>query len=125
MKLIILNLFMLFYCICSHELEYSMTELPESIILDVKLLPDVDYNIHVNEHRLLIYRANGIAVLNYSMPQYVLYEKLKTVQTGTKVLIIMPKRIYETDIVIEPKAEPVIKYKDIDIHEQIRLFGII
>lgn len=122
---IIFNLLLLFYCVCSQKLEYTTSELPESIILDIKLIPDIDYSIHVNEHRLVISKDNGVVVLNYSMPQYVMYEKIKMVQSPRKVLIVLPKRLYDSEVVLYPKTEPIIKYKHIDIHEQIRLFGML
>jgi hypothetical protein len=122
---IIFNLFLLFYCIGSQTLYYTESELPESIILDVKLLSNVDYNIHVNEYRLVISKYNGVVVLNFSMPQYVMHEKIKIIQSPRKVLIVLPKRLYDGEIVLYPKTEPIIKYKHIDIHEQVRLFGMV
>ena len=54
MKSIIFNLFLLLYVIYSQDLEYIESDLPESIVLDVILSPSKDYNMHVNEKRLVI-----------------------------------------------------------------------
>ena len=116
---------MLLYVVYSRDLEYTESELPESIVLDVKLSASIDYNMHVNEKRLVITLYNGITVFNYSLPQYVVYEKIKVVYRKTSALIVIPKRIFEQEIFLQSKHQPVIKYKDIDIQEQIRLFGVV
>ena len=53
MKSIIFNLFLLLYVIYSQDLEYTESDLLESIVLNVILSPNKDYNMHVNEKRLL------------------------------------------------------------------------
>lgn len=125
MKSIIFNLFLLLYVVYSQDLEYTESELPESIVLDVKLSASIDYNMHVNEQRIVISVENGITVFNYSLPQYVVYEKIKVVYKRSSALIVIPKRIFEREIYIQSKQQPVIIYKDIDIQEQIRLFGVV
>lgn len=125
MKSIIFNLFLLLYVVYSQDLEYTESELPESIVLDVKLSASIDYNMHVNEQRIVISVENGITVFNYSLPQYVVYEKIKVVYKRSSALIVIPKRIFEREIYIQSKQHPVIIYKDINIQEQIRLFGVV
>ena len=125
MKSIIFNLFLLLYVVYSQDLEYIESELPESIVLDVKLSASIDYNMHVNEQRIVISVENGITVFNYSLPQYVVYDKIKVVYKRSSALIVIPKRIFEREIYIQSKQQPVIIYKDIDIQEQIRLFGVV
>lgn len=125
MKSIIFNLFLLLYVVYSQDLEYTESELPESIVLDVKLSVNMDYNMHVNEKRLVITLDNGITVFNYSLPQYVVHDKIKVVYKSSSALIVIPKRIFEREIYVQSKQQPVIKYKDIDIQEQIRLFGVV
>ena len=125
MKSIIFNLFLFLYVVYSQDLEYIESELPESIVLDVKLSASIDYNMHVNEQRIVISVENGITVFNYSLPQYVVYDKIKVVYKRSSALIVIPKRIFEREIYIQSKQQPVIIYKDIDIQEQIRLFGVV
>lgn len=125
MKSIIFNLFLLLYVVYSQDLEYTESEFPESIVLNVILSPNKDYNMHVNEKRLVITLENGITVFNYSLPQYVVYDKIKVVYKSSSALIVIPKRIFEREIYLQSKHQPVIKYKDIDIQEQIRLFGVV
>ena len=116
---------MLLYVVYSRDLEYTESELPESIVLDVKLSSSIDYNMHVNDKRLVITLNNGITVFNYSLPQYVVHEKIKVVYRRTSALIVIPKRIFERELYVNTKQKPVIIYKDIDIQEQIRLFGVV
>lgn len=125
MKSIIFNLFLLLYVVYSQDLEYTESEFPESIVLNVILSPNKDYNMHVNEKRLVITLENGITVFNYSLPQYVVYDKIKVVYKSSSALIVIPKRIFEREIYVNTKQHPVIIYKDIDIQEQIRLFGVV
>ena len=57
--------------------------------------------------------------------QYVVYDKIKVVYKSSSALIVIPKRIFEREIYLQSKHQPVIKYKNIDIQEQIRLFGVV
>ena len=45
-KLVVINL--LLSCARSADVYYVSIDLPESIVLDIKLIPNIDYNIHMN-----------------------------------------------------------------------------
>tara|TARA_A100001388_G_C28589526_1_gene412775 strand:+ start:280 stop:642 length:363 start_codon:yes stop_codon:yes gene_type:complete len=101
-------------------LEYITINLPYSIVLEIHSDVNIDYNIMIGQEKIYMKDVHtDTLVFNYSLPQFVIREQIKATIRNEKIYIIMPKRVLEDDL--DQSKSNDIKYKFIDIEEQISL----